>query len=120
MGSLFLLLAIIIMMIQTGTTDYQVLLTIPFNTTQQYFLWFAFFIALAVKMPMIPFHIWLPQAHTEAPTVGSVILAAILLKLGTFGFLRYSIPLFPEASAYFTPLICVLAVIGVLYSCISA
>jgi proton-translocating NADH-quinone oxidoreductase chain M len=120
MGSLFLLLAIIVLIIQTGTTDYQVLLTIPFNTTQQTYLWFAFFIALAVKMPMIPFHIWLPQAHTEAPTGGSVILAAILLKLGTFGFLRYSIPLFPEASAYFTPLVCVLAIIGVLYSCISA
>ena len=71
-------------------------------------------------MPMIPFHIWLPQAHTEAPTGGSVILAAILLKLGTYGLMRFSLPLFPEASLYFTPLICVMAIIGVLYSCISA
>lgn len=73
MGSLFLLLAIIVLIIETGTTDYQVLLSLPINPSQQYMLWLGFFIALAVKMPMIPFHIWLPQAHTEAPTGGSVI-----------------------------------------------
>ena len=71
-------------------------------------------------MPMFPFHIWLPQAHTEAPTEGSVILAAILLKLGTYGFLRFSIPLFPSATLYFTPFVSLLAIIGVLYSCIAA
>jgi NADH-quinone oxidoreductase subunit M len=69
---------------------------------------------------MLPFHIWLPQAHTEAPTGGSVILAAILLKLGTYGFLRYTIPLFPEASSAFAPFVLVLVTLGVVYSCIAA
>lgn len=96
------------MVYNTGTTDYEVLLTIPISTNYQYLLWFGFFIALAVKIPMLPFHIWLPQAHTEAPTGGSVILAAILLKLGTYGFLRYTIPLFPEASNAFAPFVLVL------------
>lgn len=71
-------------------------------------------------MPMFPFHIWLPQAHTEAPTGGSIILAAILLKLGTYGFMRFSLPLFPDASLFFIPLISVLAILGILYSCIAA
>jgi proton-translocating NADH-quinone oxidoreductase chain M len=120
LGSLFLLLAILVLGFQAGTFDYEVLLTMPIDTSQQYLLWLGFFLALAIKMPMIPFHIWLPQAHTEAPTEGSVILAAILLKLGTYGFLRYSLPLFPEASLYFAPFITVLAIIGTIYSCISA
>ncbi len=119
-GSLFLLLSIIILILNTGTSDYEILLTMPINENQQLILWFGFFIALAIKMPMFPFHIWLPMAHTEAPTEGSVILAAILLKLGTYGFIRYSIPLFPYATAYFSPFIIMMAIIGVLYSCLAA
>ena len=79
-GSLFLFLALIVLYLETGTTDYQVLLTLPISQNRQYLLWLAFFISLAIKIPMIPVHIWLPEAHTEAPTAASVILAAILLK----------------------------------------
>ena len=86
----------------------------------QKILFLGFFLALAIKMPMIPFHIWLPQAHTEAPTGGSVILAAILLKLGTYGFLRFVLPILPSASFFFSPTIMTLALIGVIYSSISA
>ena len=99
-----------------GTTDLQVLMTTEFSERRQFFLWLAFFFSFAVKVPMIPFHIWLPEAHVEAPTSGSVILAGILLKLGTYGFLRFSIPLFPEATVYFTPLIYTLSVLGIIYA----
>lgn len=119
-GSLFLLLAIITLYIETGTTDYQILLTIPISNTYQIWLWLGFFIAFAVKTPMWPFHIWLPLAHGESSTGTSVILAAILLKLGTYGFIRYSLPLFPYASSYFLPLILMLAIISIIYSCITA
>src|SRR6056300_1414796 len=115
-GSLFMLLAILLIYFQTGTTDLQVLLVSEFSLQRQLLLWFAFFASFAVKVPMIPVHIWLPEAHVEAPTSGSVILAGILLKLGTYGFVRYSIPLFPEASVYFTPLIYTLSIIGVIYA----
>jgi NADH-ubiquinone oxidoreductase chain 4 len=89
-GSLFLLLSVKYIIIQTGTSDYQLILALgPINNLQQYILWLGFFIALAVKMPMIPFHIWLPMAHTEANTSASVILAAILLKLGKIKIFSY-------------------------------
>jgi NADH:ubiquinone oxidoreductase subunit 4 (subunit M) len=78
--------------------------------------WLAFFSSFAVKMPLMPFHIWLPEAHCEAPTAGSVILAGILLKLGGYGFLRFSIGLFPESSSFFTPFIFVLSSFGVVYA----
>jgi len=115
-GSLFMLLAILLIYFQVGTTDLQVLMTTEFSERRQFFLWLAFFLSFAVKVPMIPFHIWLPEAHVEAPTSGSVILAGILLKLGTYGFLRFSIPLFPEATVYFTPSIYTLSVLGIIYA----
>jgi proton-translocating NADH-quinone oxidoreductase chain M len=116
MGSLFMLLAILSIFFQTGTTDLQILLTTEFSERRQILLWIAFFASFSVKVPMVPVHIWLPEAHVEAPTAGSVILAGILLKLGTYGFLRFSIPMFPEATLYFTPFIYALSVIAIIYT----
>jgi len=100
-GSVLMLLAILLIYFQAGTTDYQILLTTSFSEKRQLLLWLAFFASFAVKVPMVPVHIWLPEAHVEAPTAGSVILAGVLLKLGTYGFLRFSIPMFPEATLFF-------------------
>ena len=111
-----MLLAILLIYFQTGTTDLQVLFVSEFSLQRQFLLWFAFFASFAVKVPMIPVHIWLPEAHVEAPTSGSVILAGVLLKLGTYGFVRYSIPLFPDASVYFTPLVYTMSIIGIIYA----
>ncbi len=86
----------------------------------QKWLWLAFFASLAVKMPMWPVHTWLPDAHVEAPTAGSVILAAILLKFGGYGFIRFSLPMFPEASAYFTPLVFALSIVAIIYTSLVA
>lgn len=119
-GSLFLLIALLTIYLQTGTTDYQLILTLPISHSYQIWLFLAFFIAFAIKTPMWPFHIWLPVAHGESSTGTSVILAAILLKLGSYGFLRYSLPLFPYASEFFLPLILTLALISIIYSCFSA
>lgn len=119
-GSLFLLAAIIFLFAISGTTDYLSLLSFSINPKYQYLLFIAFFIAFAVKLPIAPFHIWLPVVHTESPTGGSVILAAILLKLGTYGFIRFSIPLFPLAAKFFSPFIITLALISVFYAAISA
>ena len=115
-GSVLMLLATLLIYFQVGTTDLQVLLVSEFSERRQLLLWLAFFASFAVKVPMVPLHIWLPEAHVEAPTAGSVILAGILLKLGTYGFLRFSIPLFPEASLYFTPLIYTMSIIGIVYA----
>jgi proton-translocating NADH-quinone oxidoreductase chain M len=101
---------------QTGTTQVELLYTAEFTEISQIILWLSFFASFAVKVPMVPVHIWLPEAHVEAPTAGSVILAGIMLKLGTYGFLRFSIPLFPEASLYFTPLVFTMSVIAVMYT----
>lgn len=115
LGSVFFLIAILTIYFETGTTDIQILLTTEFSFVSQIWLWLAFFASFAVKVPMIPVHTWLPEAHVEAPTAGSVILAGVLLKLGGYGFLRFSIPMFPEASIYFTPLVYVICVIAIIY-----
>ena len=120
LGSVLMLLSILYIYYQIGTTDYEVLLTFSFSELEQKFLWFTFFLAFAGKVPMVPVHLWLPEAHVEAPTAGSVILAGVLLKLGTYGFIRFSLPLFPKASFFFTPLVYTIAVIGIIYTSFTA
>lgn len=116
LGSLFMLLGIFVIFFETGTLDFQILNTISFSVERQLFLWLAFFLSFSVKIPMVPLHIWLPEAHVEAPTAGSIILAGILLKLGSYGFLRFSLCLFPCASLYFAPLVFVLSVIAIFHA----
>jgi NADH-quinone oxidoreductase subunit M len=115
-GSVLMLLAILAMYVEAGTTDIAVLLNHPFPPELQIWLWLAFFASFAVKMPMWPVHTWLPDAHVEAPTAGSVILAGVLLKMGGYGFLRFSIPMLPHASEVFTPLVFTLSVVAVIYT----
>jgi NADH-quinone oxidoreductase subunit M len=119
-GSVLMLLAILWLYFQTGTTDIPELAAIGFDPGWQKWLWIAFFAAFAVKIPMWPVHTWLPDAHVQAPTAGSVILAAVLLKIGAYGFLRVSIPILPDASAYFTPFIFWLSAIAVIYASLVA
>ena len=119
-GSVLMLLAILAMYWEAGTTNIPALLDHDFPPEMQTWLWFAFLASFAVKLPMWPVHTWLPDAHVEAPTAGSVILAGILLKLGGYGFLRFSIPMFPLASAEFAPLIFALSVIAVIYTSLVA
>jgi NADH-quinone oxidoreductase subunit M len=119
-GSLLMLLAIMAIYWEAGTTDIPTLLTHGFPAQMQTWLWFAFLASFAVKLPMWPVHTWLPDAHVEAPTAGSVILAGILLKMGGYGFLRFSIPMFPLASAEFAPLIFALSVIAIIYTSLVA
>ena len=121
LGSVLMLLAIIAIYWQVGTTDLPTAmekLELPF--TWQCWLWLAFFASFAVKVPMWPVHTWLPDAHVEAPTAGSVILAGVLLKMGGYGFLRFSIPLLPEASQYFAPLVFGLSVVAIIYTSLVA
>jgi NADH-quinone oxidoreductase subunit M len=120
LGSVLMLLAIIFMYLHAGTTDIPTLMHYTFPAETQKWLWLAFFASFAVKVPMWPVHTWLPDAHVEAPTAGSVILAGILLKMGGYGLLRFSVPMFPEASAYFAPLVFALSVIAVLYTSLVA
>lgn len=115
-GSLLMLVGILIIYYYVGTTDLQILWSFNFTEFIQLILWWTFFIGFAVKIPMIPFHIWLPEAHAEAPTSGSVILAGVLLKLGGYGFLRFNLPMFPLATIYFTPIIFILSLIAIIYS----
>ena len=120
LGSVLMLLSILYIYYQAGSTDYEILLTFAFSNIEQKFLWFSFFSSFATKVPMVPVHLWLPEAHVEAPTAGSVILAGVLLKLGTYGFIRFSFPLFPEASFYFTPIVYLLAIVGIVYTSFTA
>ena len=120
LGSVLMMLAVIAVYFETGTTDIEVALTHAFPAGLQKWLWLAFFASFAVKVPMWPVHTWLPDAHVEAPTAGSVILAGILLKLGGYGFIRFSLPMFPIASSFFTPLIFTLSAIAVIYTSLVA
>jgi NADH-quinone oxidoreductase subunit M len=119
-GSVLMLLAILAIFFVTGTTDVPTLMQGHLPSTMQKWLWLAFFASFAVKVPMWPVHTWLPDAHVEAPTAGSVILAGVLLKMGAYGFLRFSVPMLPEATAYFTPLIYTLSVVAVIYTSLVA
>nr|BBC77744.1 NADH dehydrogenase subunit 4 [Nitzschia sp. NIES-3581] len=120
LGSVVMLLSILYIYNQVGTTDYEILLTFVFSDLEQKILWFTFFLAFAAKVPMVPVHLWLPEAHVEAPTAGSVILAGVLLKLGTYGFIRFSLPLFPQASFYFTPFVYTVSLVGIVYTSLTA
>ena len=120
LGSVLMLVAIITIYWITGTTDVTEIYKIQIPKEYQNLLWLAFFSSFAVKMPMWPVHTWLPDAHVEAPTAGSVILAAILLKMAGYGFLRFSLPMFPLASEYFTPLIYTLSIIAIIYTSLVA
>jgi proton-translocating NADH-quinone oxidoreductase chain M len=120
LGSVLMLLSILYIYYQVGTTDYETLLTFSFSSLEQKIMWFAFFASFATKVPMVPVHLWLPEAHVEAPTAGSVILAGVLLKLGTYGFIRFSFPIFPEACFYFAPFVYAMSVVGIVYTSFTA
>ncbi len=119
-GSVLMLAAMITMYVIAGTTDIPTLMATEFASDLQLWLWLAFFASFAVKVPMWPVHTWLPDAHVQAPTAGSVILAGVLLKMGGYGLLRFSIPMFPEASEYFTPLVFFLSVVAIIYTSLVA
>jgi NADH-quinone oxidoreductase subunit M len=119
-GSVLFLVAILVMYLQAGTTDIPTMMTAQLDPTLQKWLWLAMFASFAVKVPMWPFHTWLPDAHVEAPTAGSVVLAGVLLKLGGYGYLRFSLPMLPDASLFFTPLIYALSIIAIIYTSLVA
>jgi len=120
LGSVLMLIAMLWMSREAGTTSIPVLMAYDFPVEAQYWLWLAFFASFAVKMPMWPVHTWLPDAHVQAPTAGSVILAGVLLKMGGYGFIRFSLPMFPEASAYFAWLVFGLSMVAVVYTSLVA
>ena len=119
-GSVLMLLALLAIYFEAGTTDIPALMEHAFAADLQIWLWLAFFASFAVKIPMWPVHTWLPDAHVEAPTAGSVILAAVLLKMGAYGFLRFSVPMLPFASDFFTPLVYTLSIIAIIYTSLVA
>ena len=119
-GSVFMLLAIIAIYMETGTTNITYLLQFDLAPSLQYIFWLAFFASFAVKIPMWPVHTWLPDAHVEAPTTGSVILAGVLLKMAGYGFIRFSLGIFPIASSYFAPFIFTLSIIAIIYASLVA
>ncbi len=119
-GSVLLLVALLAMYFQVGSTDIPTLMAAKFSPEMQTWLWLGMFASFAVKVPMWPVHTWLPDAHVDAPTAGSVILAGVLLKMGGYGFLRFSLPMLPEASHYFAPLVFTLSIIAVIYTSLVA
>jgi NADH-quinone oxidoreductase subunit M len=119
-GSIIMLLGMLKLYLECGTLDIRALRLIVFEMDFQCMLWWPFFFAFCVKIPVFPFHVWLPEAHVEAPTGGSVLLAGVLLKLGVFGFLRFLIPMFPLASAYFSPVVFVLCSFGIVFGSLAA
>jgi NADH-quinone oxidoreductase subunit M len=120
LGSVLMLVALLYMSLQTGTTDLTLMPDNALTLNVQIWLWLAFFASFAVKMPMWPVHTWLPDAHVEAPTAGSVILAGVLLKMGGYGFLRFSLPVLPEASAYFSDMVFWLSIVAIVYTALVA
>jgi NADH-quinone oxidoreductase subunit M len=120
LGSLLMLIALMAIYFEAGTTNIEALLVYKFPVEMQWWLWLAFFASFAVKLPMWPVHTWLPDAHVEAPTAGSVILAGILLKLGGYGFIRFSLPMFPDASIDFAPMMFALSVVAIVYTSLVA
>jgi NADH-quinone oxidoreductase subunit M len=119
-GSVLMLVAMLAMYFQAHTTDIPTLMAHTFPQSMQLWLWLAFFASFAVKVPMWPVHTWLPDAHVEAPTAGSVILAGVLLKMGGYGFLRFSVPMFPFGTEYFTPFVYTLSIVAVVYTSLVA
>lgn len=119
-GSVLMLVALLAMYFVAGTTDIPTLMATQFPVQMQIWLWLALFASFAVKVPMWPVHTWLPDAHVEAPTAGSVILAGVLLKMGAYGFLRFSVPMLPEATEFFTPLVFTLSIVAVIYTSLVA
>jgi len=119
-GSVLMLLAMLWIYFEVGTTDIPTIMAYGFDPDIQIWLWLAFFASFAVKIPMWPVHTWLPDAHVQAPTAGSVILAGVLLKMGGYGFLRFSVPMFPEATEFFVPLVFALSVVAVIYTSLVA
>ncbi len=119
-GSILMLLALLAIWYTAGTTDLAVLMQTQFSPRMQFWLFLAFFASFAVKVPMWPVHTWLPDAHVEAPTAGSVILAGVLLKMGAYGFLRFSVPMLPQASQSFAPMMFTLGVVAVIYTSLVA
>ncbi|MCB1885158.1 MAG: NADH-quinone oxidoreductase subunit M [Geminicoccaceae bacterium] len=120
LGSVLFLIAVLVMYLHAGTTDIPTLMATDFPIDMQWWLWLALFASFAVKVPMWPFHTWLPDAHVEAPTAGSVLLAGVLLKLGGYGFLRFSLPMLPDASASFAPFVFALSIIAIVYTSLVA
>ena len=120
LGSVLMLIAMMWMAHDAGTTDMPTLMAYDFAAPAQKWLWLAFFASFAVKMPMWPVHTWLPDAHVQAPTAGSIILAGVLLKMGGYGFIRFALPMFPEASAQFAPLVFALSMVAVVYTSLVA
>jgi NADH-quinone oxidoreductase subunit M len=116
LGSITMFLGTMYLMMNSGSVNFGYLYTSSLGASVQNLLWLAFFISFAVKVPMMPFHLWLPEAHVEAPTAGSILLAGILLKLGIYGFLRVSLPIFPLASIYFLPFVFTICAVSILYS----
>jgi NADH-quinone oxidoreductase subunit M len=119
-GSVLMLIAMLYMVLEAGTTSIPALMAHDFPVDAQKWLWLAFFASFAVKMPMWPVHTWLPDAHVQAPTAGSVILAGILLKLGGYGFILFNLPMFPDASKMFAPLVFVLSAVAIVYTSLVA